>query len=84
MPNKRWFAYQIMNGKPYPVLFYGLPTDGYDKIKLTELKGLKEVPTILYNKGVTQLSLIYPYEKEVSNEVKFKITDAGKAAWVTA
>jgi hypothetical protein len=74
---KRYFGYVLLHGKPYPVLYYDeLPTDGNGK-STVNLKQQMEVPLELYNKELTQLSIIYPYQQEGkengSHNERFKI-----------
>ena len=70
---KRYFCYEVKHGRPSPVLFYDLPTDGAGVSKLKDYWQMLEVPTEHYNLGVTQLSLIYPYKEVEKQDEKFKI-----------
>ena len=70
---KRYFCYELIHGKPIPILFYDKPTDGNDNVLISNYKQFQEVPIQHYNLGVTQLSLIYPYQEEESKDEKFKI-----------
>ena len=60
-------------GKITPVIYYDeLPTDGYDKVT-ANLKQHVEVPICLFDKDVTQLTLVYPYLNTNKPAEKFKI-----------